>query len=134
MELRCQGTQFLQHRHANGFQVWLCFADVVLVLGVASMEALEVAIQPHGIRISREAPLRSTKQHRNVGRIGFYYARRNSSGLNRLIYRRENNVAVARDMDDYAASGKVGDDFILGRLILRGNRRMPAQPHEPENY
>jgi hypothetical protein len=46
-----------------------------------------------------------------------------------LIYRGENNVAVARYMDDYAASGKVGDNFIFGRLILRGNGRTPAQKH-----
>jgi hypothetical protein len=93
------------------------------------MDALEVAIQPHGIRISWEAPLRSTKQYRNVGRIGFDYARRNSSGLDGFIDRGENNVAVPRYMNDYAASGKVGDDFVFRRLILRRNSRMPAQKH-----
>ena len=68
-----------------------------------------------------------------MGGIGFYYPRRNSAGFDRLIDGGENNVAVARHMDDYAASGKVGDDFIFRRLILRGNGRIPAQKHQREN-
>jgi len=100
-----------------------------LVLGVASMDALEIAVQPDRIGISGEAPLRSTKQHGNVGGIGFHYARWNSAGLDGFIDRGENNVAVPRYMNDYAASGKVGDDFVFRRLILRRNSRMPAQKH-----
>jgi hypothetical protein len=93
------------------------------------MDALEVAIQPHGIWISREAPLRSAKQHGNVGGIGFDDSGRYAASFNRLIYRGENNITVTRYMDDYAASGKIGDDFVFGRLILRRNSRMPAQKH-----
>src|SRR6267378_4489486 len=133
MKLRGEGTQFLQNGHANGFQVRLRFADIVLVLGVAGMHALEIAIEPDRIRISWHTPLRSTKQHGNVGRIGFHDARRNSSGLDGFIDCGENNVAVARYMNDYAASGKVGDDFVFRWLILRGNGRMPAQRDHAEN-
>src|SRR5882757_2889265 len=134
MKLRGEGAQFLQNGYANGFQVRLRFADIVLILRVASMHALEIAIEPDRIRISWHTPFRSTKQHGDVGGIGFHDARRNSSGLDGFVDRGENNVAVACDMNDYAASGKVGDDFVLRRLILRGNGRMPAQRHHTENY
>src|SRR5712671_4474661 len=97
------------------------------------MHALEIAVQPDRIGISGKAPLRSTKQHGDVGGIGFHDARWNSAGLDRFIDRGENNVAVARYMDDYAASGKVGDDFVFRRLILRSNGRMPAQRDDAEN-
>src|SRR5882757_11192520 len=133
MKLRGEGAQFLQNGYANGFQVRLRFADIVLVLGVAGMHALEIAIQPDRIRISWHTPLRSTKQHGDVGGIGFHYTRWNSSGLDGFIDRGENNVAVARYMNDYAASGKVGDDFVFRWLILRGNGRMPAQRDHAEN-
>src|SRR6267154_1785362 len=133
MKLRGEGAQFLQNGYANGFQVWLRFADAVLVLGVAGMHALEIAIQPDRIGISGHTPFRSTKQHGNMGGIGFHYARRNSSGLDGFIDRGENNVAVARYMNDYAASGKVGDDFVFRWLILLGNGRMPAQRDHAEN-
>src|SRR5258705_7681911 len=36
-------------------------------------------------------------------------------------------------MNDYAASGKVGDDFVFRWMILRGNGRMPAQRDHAEN-
>src|SRR6266404_2419905 len=134
MKLRGERAQFLQHGYANGFQVRLRFADVVLVLGVASMHALEIAIQPDRIGISGKAPLRSTKQHGDVGGIGFHDARWNSAGLDGFVDRGENNVAVARYMNDYAASGKVGDDFVFRRLILRGKGRMPAQRDHAQNY
>src|SRR6267154_3301200 len=133
MKLRGEGAQFLQNGYANGFQVRLRFADVVLVLRVASMDALEIAIEPDRIGISGHTPFRSTKQHSNVGRIGFHYAGWNSSGFDGFIDRGENNVAVARYMNDYAASGKVGDDFVFWRLILRGNGRMPTQRDHAEN-
>src|SRR6267142_333010 len=133
MKLRGEGAQFLQNGYANGFQVRLRFADVVLVLGVAGMHALEIAIQPDRIGISGHTPFRSTKQHGDVGRIGFHDARRNSSGLDGFVDRGENNVAVTRYVNDYAASGKVGDYFIFWRLILRGNGRMPAQRDHAEN-
>src|SRR5712672_1804966 len=134
MKLRGERAQFLQNGHANGFQVRLRFADIVLILRVASMHALEIAIEPDRIRISGHTPFRSTKQHSNVGRIGFHDARRNSTGLDGFIDRGENNVAVARYMNDYAASGKVGDDFVFRRMILRGKGRMPAQRNHAENY
>src|SRR5712671_5991763 len=134
MKLRGEGAQFLQNGYANGFQVRLRFADIVLILRVASMHALEIAIQPDRIRVSWHAPFRSTKQHGDVGRIGFHYARWNSAGLDGFIDRGENNVAVARYMNDYAAAGKVGDDFVFRRMILRGNGRMPAQRDHAENY
>src|SRR5258708_37341665 len=111
MKLRGEGAQFLQNGYANRFQVRLRFADAVLVLGVAGMHALEIAIQPDRIRISGHTPFRSTKQHSNVGRIGFHYARWYTARLDRFIDRGENNVTVARYVNDYAASGKVGDDF-----------------------
>src|SRR3979490_925577 len=134
MKLRGERAQFLQNGYANGFQVRLGFADVVLVLGVAGMHALEIAIQPDRIRISWHTPPRSTKQHADGGGIGFHYTRWNSAGLDGFIDRGENNVAVARYMNDYAASGKVSDDFVFRRLILRGKGRMPAQRHHAENY
>src|SRR5882757_406550 len=133
MKLRGEGAQFLQNGYANGFQVRLRFADVVLVLRVASMDALEIAVEPDRIGISGHTPFRSTKQHGDVGGIGFYYARWYTARLDRFIDRGENNVAVARYMNDYAASGKVGDDFVFRWLVLRGNGRMPAQGDHAEN-
>src|SRR6266481_5594515 len=126
MKLRAEWAQLLQNGYANGFQLRLRFADVVLVLRVASMDALEIAVQPDRIGISGHTPFRSTKQHGNMGGVGFHDARRNSASLDGFIDRGENNVAVARYMNDYAASGKVGDDFVFWRLILRGNGRMPT--------
>src|SRR5258705_11446163 len=134
MKLRGEGAQFLQNGYANRFQVRLRFADAVVVLGVAGMHALEIAIEPDRIGISGHTPFRSTKQHGDVGRIGFHYARRNSAGFDGFVDRGENNVAVARYMNDYAAAGKVGDDFVFRRLILRSNGRMPAQRDHAENY
>src|SRR5882757_2566199 len=134
MKLRGEGAQFLQNGYANSFQVRLRFADVILVLGVAGVNALEIAIEPDRIGISWHTPFRSTKQHGNVGGIGFHYARRYTARLDGFIDRGENNVAVARYMNDYAASGKVGDDFVFRRLILRGNGRTPAERHHAENY
>jgi len=55
-----------------------------------------------------------------VGRIEFHHARRDTAGLYRFIDGGENNVAVPRDMNDYAAAGKICDDLVLGRLRLRG--------------
>ena len=62
-----------------------------------------------------------------MGRIEFHHAGRDTAGLYRFIDGGENNVAVPRDMNDYAAAGKICDDLVLGRLRLR--RRAWVQPH-----
>src|ERR1700687_1560403 len=57
MELRGEGAQFLKNSHANRFKVRLRFAGIVLIFWVPRADALEVAVQPHGIGIRGKAPL-----------------------------------------------------------------------------
>jgi len=58
--------------------------------------------------------------------VDFYDARWNAAGFHGFIDSGKDNVAVARDVNDYAASCKIGDDLVFGPLRLRSRSCVKA--------
>ena len=99
-----------------------------MVLWVSRVNAVKVAIQAHRIWIRGKAPFRGAQQHSDVCGVDLYDPRWNAAGFHGFIDGGKDNVAVARDVDDYAAPGKIGDDLIFAlRLRSRSCVKAPER-------
>ncbi len=65
-------------------------------------------------------------------RVDLYHARWDTAGFHGFIDGGKNNVAVARDVNDDAAAGKIGDDLIFRRLRLCSRPRVQARDRRNE--
>ena len=92
-------------------------------MSVAPANALEIAVQPDGLGVGGNAPFRSSEEDPDVSRIEVHHARRNGVALYGLIDSGKDD-GVLGDVNDSAAAGEIGDDFVLvlllGKSVNRG--------------
>jgi len=126
MELRSEGTQFFQKGNADLLEVLLRPAGGS-ESRVDGGKVGEVAIEANGPRLRGDLPLRSAKENSDVTRIDGRDAWRNGFRFKGMIDGREENGVIG-DLDDGAAAGQIGDDFVL----LRAGRDTRQECDEQE--
>lgn len=78
------------------------------------------SIEANRLGLGRRLPLCGAKENADVRGTDFGDARRDGLGFHGVIDGAEDD-GVTRDMDDDAAAGKIGDDFVfLGAGLGRG--------------
>ena len=130
MELTDQRAKLLEEGDADGLQVRLALAGSGLVTGVGPSDMLKITVQANGLRIGGNAPFRSPEKDTDVRRVQVHHARRNGISLDGLIDGRKDDGVLCH-VNDGAAAGEVGDDFIfvllLGKSVKRGRPEHAAQ-------
>ena len=123
MELRNERAEFFEESDADGFEVRLGFAGVILITRVAAGDTLEILVEAHWLRVGGHAPLGGAEEDADVRGVEFDKARRDAAGFDGMIDGGEDDVAVAGDVNDDAAAGEIGDDFVFALLVLGARRQ-----------
>jgi hypothetical protein len=79
---------------------------------------LEILVQANRFGIGGELPFGRTEKDADVTRVEVHHARRDGIGLDGLIERGKND-GFSRNVNDDAATGQIGDDFLFTLGILR---------------
>jgi len=80
-----------------------------------------MAVQPKGLRISRNSPLRRSEENADVSVVEVHHTGRNGISFDGLIDSGKNDHILG-GMNDDAATGEVGNNFVLAVLSGKGNR------------
>src|SRR5437016_3247246 len=112
MELSDERAKLLEESDADSLQVRLALAGSRLVTRVAPADTVKITVQPNGLRIGRNAPFRSSEKHPDVRGVQVHHPRGNGISLHRLIDGRKNDDVLGH-VNDGAAAGEIGDDFVL---------------------
>lgn len=106
-----QRAQFLEEGHTDLLEVLLgtAFANIATIRGA---KVRDVSIEPNGSGLRTDLPLGCAKEDADVTAIDGSDAQRNGFGFERVIDAGKNNSAVG-DMNERAATSKVGDDFVF---------------------
>src|ERR1700730_2118197 len=119
VKLGDQRTKFFKKSDADGLQIDLRFSRRLLVVRISRPESWKITIHSNGLGVGGDSPLGGAEKHADVRGIEIHHARRNGIAFDRLIDSRENDDLFC-DMHDDAATGQIGDDFVL--VALRETR------------
>jgi len=111
MKLGDKRTQFFQKTEANLFQVAFRFAGSLVAL-LSGVDVFDVVVETDRVGLRGNLPFGSAEKDADVQGIDFSDARRNGSGLERMVDGGENN-GVAGNVNNGAATGEIGDDFVF---------------------
>jgi len=113
VELRNEGTQFFEEGNADLLEILLggAFRNSV---GINRAKVRDVAVEPDGPGLRGDLPFGRAKEKTDVAAVNGSNARGNGFGFERMIDGRENDGAIG-NVDDGAATGEVGDDFLFLR-------------------
>src|SRR6266481_4109227 len=114
MELRSKGAQLFEEGNTDLLEVLLCGAGGSEP-GVDSTEVGDVTVESNGPGLRSDLPFRSAKENADVAAVNGSDAWRHGFGFKRVIDSRENDGVIG-NVDDGAAAGEVGDDFIFLRM------------------
>jgi hypothetical protein len=111
MELGNERAKFFEKGHADLFEVLLggAFGNRVRI---NSAEVWDVAIEPDGPGLGCDLPFGGAKENADVAAVNGGDTRGNGFGFERVIDGGEKNGVVG-DVDDGAAAGEVGNDFVF---------------------
>ncbi len=109
VELGNQRAKFFEEGNADLFEVALAAAGYGVV-GIDSIDALDIAIESNGLGLRGNLPLGGSQENGEMVAIDLREARRDGSGLQRMFDGGEKN-RVAGDVEDDAATCEIGDDF-----------------------
>ena len=85
---------------------------------ISGADVRKIAIYSNGLGVSGDSPLGGAKKDSEMAGINVHHARGNGIALDGLIDGSENDD-VFGDVDDDAAAGEIGDDFVFAGLGLR---------------
>jgi len=111
MELGNERAQFFEESNADLFEILLGgpFRNIV---GINSAKVGNVAVEPDGPRLRCDLPFGSAKEDADVAAINGGHARRNGFRFEGMINGGKYDGVVG-DVNDCAATGEVGDDFVF---------------------
>src|SRR5437879_9269233 len=122
MKLIDERAELLEEGDADGLQVRLALARSMLVTRIGPGDTLKITVQPNGLGIGGNAPFRSSEKDTDVRCVEVHHPRRNGISLDRLIDGRKDD-GLPCHVNDGAAAGEVGDDFILVLLLGKSVKR-----------
>lgn len=111
MELRNEGAQFFEEGNADLLEVLLGTARVGIA-GISGAKVGDVAVESNGPGLRGDLPFGRAKKNAEVTCVNGGDTRGNGFRFERMIDGREHDGVVC-DMDDDAAAGEVGDDFVF---------------------
>jgi len=111
MELGSEGAQFFEKGNADLFEVLLGAASGSKTF-VDGAKVGNIAVEANGLGLGGNLPFRSAKENADVTIIDGGDTRGNGLGFERVINGREENGIIG-NVDDGAAAGEVGDDFVF---------------------
>ena len=84
------------------------------VAGIGGRQTWKITVQANGLGLRGDLPFRSAEENADVAAVNGGDSRRDGLGLEGMINRGEDDGVVG-DMDDGAAAGQIGDDFVFLR-------------------
>ena len=111
MELGNEWTQFLEEGNADLLEV-LLGATRGSETRVDSTKMGDVAVEPNGLGLGGDLPFGSAEENGDVAAINGRNARGNGFGFERVIDGGKHNGVIGY-MNDGAAAGEIGDDFVF---------------------
>ena len=127
MELRNERTQFFEESNADLLEILLggAFGNEV---GIDSAKMGDLTVESNGPGLRSDLPFGGAEQNADVAAVNHGDARGNGFGFERAIDGGEDDGVIG-DVNDGAATGEIGDDFLfLGRK--RGARRERSQENQ----
>lgn len=121
MELGDEGAEFFEERDAESFEVGGgCLGKRVIVLVGSVRNGLKVAVEADGRGGGGNLPFGGAENDADVAGVELQEAGWDGTGFDGLVDGGEDNDVVASDLNDDAAAGEVGDDFVFALVSLRG--------------
>jgi len=111
MELGNEGAQFFQEGYADLLEVLLGGACGDS-MGIHSAKVGDFQVEPNRPGLRGDLPFGCAEENTDVAGVNGGDAGRNRFGLERAIDGGENDGVIC-DMDDGAAPGEIGDDFVF---------------------
>jgi len=122
MELGDKGAEFFEESDAESLEVGGgCLGKRVIVLVGSVGNGLEVAVEADGRGGGGNLPLGGAEDDADVASVKLQETGRDGTGFDRLVDGGEDDDFVACDLDNDAAAGEVGDDFVFTLGSLRGS-------------
>jgi hypothetical protein len=113
VKLGNDGTKFFEEADTDLLEV--AFGGIrLMVAGIGGVNVLGIAVETNGLGRSGKLPFGSTEKDGDMATIDLGDARRNGSGFEGMIDGAEDD-GVARDLNEDATTGEVGDNFVLLR-------------------
>ena len=112
MKLRDERAKFFEEDNADLFEIVFPSTFGLLVTLVRRGDGLNVVVQANGFRLRGGLPLRGTEKNGDVAYPDGSNARRDGLGLQRMFDRGKKN-GVLGDLNDDAATRKIGNDFVV---------------------
>ena len=112
MELRDKGAQFFEKGYTDFLQVLVGFAWHGYAR-VDRCDVRDVVVETNGPRLGGNLPLGGAKKNADMAGVNGGDAQGHGFGLERMIDRGEKDGVVAGNMDDGAAAGEIGHNFIF---------------------
>jgi len=131
MELGSKGAQFFEEGNADLLEVLLCGSGGSEP-GVDSTEVGDVTVEPNGPGLRGDLPFGSAKENADVAAVNGGDAWRHGFGFERVIDGCENDGVIG-NVDDGAAAGEVGDDFVFLRTGRSGGRECGQKNQDGAN-
>ena len=131
MELGHEGAQFLEEGNADLLEV-LLGAALGSESGVNSAKVGDVSIEPNGPGLRGDLPLGRAKENADVPAVNGGDARGHGFGFERMIDGREHNGVIG-NVNDGAAAGEVGDDFVFLGVSRSAGRERGHENQEGAN-
>ncbi len=124
MELGDEGAEFFEESDADSFEVGSgCVGELVVVLVGGAGNSLEIAVEADGRGGGGDLPLGGAEDDADVAGVKLQKAGRDGIGFDGLVDGGEDDDVIAGDLNNDAAAGEAGDDFVfaLGRLREGGD-------------
>ncbi len=113
MQLGNQWAQFFQEGYADLLEVRFG-APLGDGVRIHSAKVRDIPVESNGPGLRGDLPLRCAEENSDVAAVNGDDAGRNRFGLERVIDGGENDGGIC-NMDDGAAPGEIGDDFVFLR-------------------
>jgi len=91
----------------------------------------DVVVKANGMGLCGNLPFRGAEEDGDVTRVNFRDARRNRCGFERVVNGGEEN-GFASDVNDGAAAGEVGDDFVFLCMKRDGEKQAELEKAESQ--
>ncbi len=113
MKLGDEGAEGFKEGDTDGFEVGRGLVRKALIMLVGAGHTLKIAIEAYGLGIGRDLPLGSAEDDAHVSGVKLQEARGDGIGFQGLVDRGEDDDIFLSDLDNDAAAGEVGDDFVF---------------------
>ena len=131
MELGNERAQFFEEGNADLLEVLLCTARR-REASVNRAKVGDVAVEANRPGLRSDLPFGRAKENADVPAVNGGYARRNGFGFERMIDGREHNGVIG-NVNDGAAAGEVGDDFVFLGVSRSAGRERGHENQEGAN-